>query len=367
MSPIPPGKASNPASYKNHPWATGPYMFKPGGYLPDKSLVLVKNPYWDPNTDPGRHQYLDEIDFNFTTDNTKIDQTLLADAGTAKTTMSYQQVLTTDYRKVNQGAGDRLILGSRPCTYFWYPDNRKITDINVRRALAYAYPYHAMWTASGQIPGVTRLPATNVMPPGTPARVGYNPLPGHTPGSTDPAKSKALLREAGKLQYVIKFPYVTDDPLSLAAKNVAVRALSAAGFDPQPVGATAATIYAKLQANPQADVNVRSNGWCNDWPSGSGILPAIFHTRDLAAVGSSGNYEAFSSKVVDDRITAISHLLLTEQPAAWNALDKFIQTKYFPVIVTGYGGAAMMRGSKVHNANDDTTFGEPTWKDVWLG
>ena len=26
-----------------------------------------------------------------------------------------------------------------------------------------------------------------------------------------------------------------------------------------------------------------------------------------------------------------------------------IQTRYFPVVVTGYGGVAMMRGSKVHN------------------
>ena len=34
MGPIPPGKASDPATYKNHPWATGPYMFKPADYVP---------------------------------------------------------------------------------------------------------------------------------------------------------------------------------------------------------------------------------------------------------------------------------------------------------------------------------------------
>jgi hypothetical protein len=59
-------------------------------------------------------------------------------------------------------------------------------------------------------------------------------------------------------------------------------------------------------------------------------------------------------------------LLLTEHAPAWNALDKLIQTKYFPMVVTGYGGVAMMRGSKVHNDFDDT-FGMPTWKDIWLG
>ena len=34
MGPIPPGKASDPATYKNHPWATGPYMFKPAATRP---------------------------------------------------------------------------------------------------------------------------------------------------------------------------------------------------------------------------------------------------------------------------------------------------------------------------------------------
>ena len=36
-------------------------MFK--DYTPGKSLTLVKNPNYDPNTDPGRHQYIDQFDF----------------------------------------------------------------------------------------------------------------------------------------------------------------------------------------------------------------------------------------------------------------------------------------------------------------
>ena len=70
---------------------------------------------------------------------------------------------------------------------------------------------------------------------------------------------------------------------------------------------------------------------------------------------------------MDDRIRAIPHLLLTQQAPAWNALDKLIQTRYFPLVVTGYDGVAMMRGSKVHNDVDDATLGLPTWKDIWLG
>jgi peptide/nickel transport system substrate-binding protein len=367
MGPIPPGKASNPATYKNHPWATGPYMFKQGGYVPGQSLVLVKNPYWDPNTDPGRHQYINEFDFNFSTDSAKIDATMLADTGQGQSTLTLDSVLAADYQKFQQQSADRLVTGSEPCTFMWYPDNRKITDINVRRALGWAYPYQAAWAAGGYIQGVTRVPASNVMPPGIPGRVEYNPLPGHTPGTTDPAKAKAILQKAGALNYEIKFAYSTDVPTSVAVKNVVVQALTQAGFKVSPVATTSANYVADILTNPKADVNVRSVGWCSDWPSGSSWMPPEFQTTDIATSGFGSNYAAFSNKAVDDRINQIQLLPLDKQPAAWNALDKEIQLKYYPVVVTGYGGVAAMRGSKVHEDMVDATFGEPYWKNLWLG
>jgi peptide/nickel transport system substrate-binding protein len=363
MGPIPAGKASDPATYKNHPWATGPYMFK--DYTPEKSLTLVRNPYWDADTDPGRHQYVDGFEFDFDTDSAKIDQIMLADTGAGQSTISYDNVLAADYHEFSTTASDRLVTGSTSCTSILAPDNRKITDIRVRRALAYAYPYQEVWATSGHIPGLTQLPASNIMPPGIPGRVEYNPLPGHTPGSTLPAQAKELLRAAGKLNYPIRFAYASDLPGAVAVKNVLVKALKAAGFDPQPVPSTV-EMFNEIQVNPRSPLNVRFSGGCSDWPSGSGWLPWLLQSSDIASVGLGSNYSAFSSPDVDARMDAIPNLLLTQQPAAWNALDKRIQTRYFPVIIIGYGGVAMMRGSKVHNDFDDTTYGLPTWKDIWL-
>jgi peptide/nickel transport system substrate-binding protein len=366
MGPIPPGKASDPATYKNHPWATGPYMFKQGGYVPGQSLVLVKNPYWKADTDPGRRQYINEFDFNFSTDSSKIDAQMLADTGTAQTTISYDDVLAADYQQFNQQSSDRLVVGGLPCTFMWYPDNRQITNINVRRALAYAYPYHAAWAAGGYIEGVTRIPAENVMPPGVPGRKVYNPLPGHQPGTTDPAKAKQLLEKAHALGYPIKFAYETDVTTSVNQEQVIVQALNAAGFKAEPVATTSANYVANYLTNPKAPINVRSVGWCSDWPSGSSWMPPEFQSTDIKTSGFGSNYAAFSNKSVDNRMNQIQLLSQRAQPAAWNALDKLIQTKYFPVVVTGYGGVAMMRGSKVHGFYDDNTFGMPTWKDMWL-
>jgi peptide/nickel transport system substrate-binding protein len=365
MGPIPPGKASDPATYKNHPLATGPYKF--AQYTPGQTLTLVKNPQWDPKTDPGRHQYINEFKFDFSTDSAKIDQTILSNSGAGQTTISYDPVLAADYQQFKTQAPDQLVKGPEPCTFMWYPDNRQITDINVRRAIAYAYPYQAAWAAGGYIQGVTRVPALNVMPPGIPGRVEYNPLPDHQPGSTDPAKAKQLLQKAGKMNYEIKFAYQTDVPESVAVKNVIVQALTAAGFKVSPVATTSANYVADILTNPKAPVNVRSVGWCSDWPAGSSWIPPEFQTTNIKSEGFGSNYEAFSSKAVDAKIKSIQLLPLAKQPAAWTALDKEIMTKYFPVVLTGYGAAAMMTGTKVHNFNDDSTFGMPTWKDMWIG
>jgi peptide/nickel transport system substrate-binding protein len=364
ISPIPRGKASDPASYQNHPWSTGPYMFKE--FRPGRSLTLVQNPYWDPSTDPGRHQYLDELDFTFDMEPPEIDQVMLADTGTGQTTLSYDTVLAADYQQFSTQAGDRLVRGSAPCTFWWAPDNRTIRDIRVRQALAYAFPYRAAWAATGEIPGVTRTPATNALPPGMPGRVVYNPLPGHTPWTTDPGKAKELLSEAGKLGYPIRFAYPGDVPVWLALKDTLVQALTAAGFDPQPLRTTS-THFDAIRSDPAAPINLRQSGACSDWPTGSGLIPFMFRSTDIANVGLGGNVEAFSSREVDDRMDAVAGRLLTDQPAAWNALDRFIQMRYFPVVVVGYAGVAMMRGSKVHNDLDDDTVGMPTWKDIWLG
>ncbi|MFY9915346.1 MAG: ABC transporter substrate-binding protein, partial [Nocardioidaceae bacterium] len=139
IGPIPEGKASDPAKYALHPWATGPYMFK--DYTPEKSLTLVKNPNWDPSTDPGRHQYADEFDMTFDVPSAKVDQIMLSDKGDGQTTLTYDNILASDFIKAKQNASDRLVLGSSPCSFYWAPDYRKITDIEVRKALAYAYPY----------------------------------------------------------------------------------------------------------------------------------------------------------------------------------------------------------------------------------
>jgi peptide/nickel transport system substrate-binding protein len=361
--PIPSGKTSDPKSYKNKPWSTGPYMIK--SFSPSKELVLEKNPYWDASTDPARTQYPDGYDFKLQTQSEKIDQIMLADSGSGQSTLTYDDLLAPDFQQMKTKAPDRLTLGGSPCTYYWAPDNRLIKDKKVREALSWAYPYKNAILAAGLIPGVNAIPATNLMPPGLPGRTEYN-VTGRQGFDSDPAKAKALLQQANALGYEIKFLFRTDDPISVKGKDAIVKGLTQAGFKATPVPTTTAN-YTTARDNTSEGINVRSAGWCSDWPSGATWMPPVLGSTNPDTSHSFGsNFSAFGNKAVDNQMTAIQKMPLEQQAAAWDALDKQIATKYFPLFTTYYAGIAQAHGSKIMGDNDDNTLGMPTWKDMWV-
>ena len=360
IGPIPKGE-DDPAEYRNHPWSTGPYKF--ADYKPEQSLTLVRNEFWDPATDPGRHAYPDSYEMSFDTPTAQIDQLMLQDSEPA--TLTYDNVSAPNYPQMSGENADRLVVGSDPCTFMWYPDYRKITDIKVRQALAYAYPYLDAIAASGNIEGVTRSVGTNIQPPGIPGREEFNPLPEHEKGGTDAAKAKALLEEAGEVGYEINWLYPTDDPLLVDTQKVVKAALEEAGFTAAPVATTLAD-FSTLRADPDTDINVRSGGWCSDWPSGGSWFPPVFETTALEKEGLGSNYAVFSEKKVDDQIDTILASPIEDQPTLWNELDQSLQEEFFPVFVTAYGGVAMQHGSGIMGMEVDNTYGMPTWKDIWV-
>jgi peptide/nickel transport system substrate-binding protein len=361
--PIPQSEASDPATYRNHPLATGPYKF--AEYTPGKALTLVRNPHWDPDTDPGRTAYPDGYEMDFTVPNEQIDEILLNDQGDAKNSLSFDDILGTSYRTFLDRAGDRLVTGTTPCTSYWAMDYRRIADIDVRHALAFAYPYSAAIKAGGSIEGLTRIVGTNLLPPGTPGRTEYEPL-GVPAGTTDPGRSRDLLADAGQEGYEIRFLFATDDPTSVAAKDAIAKGLAQGGFKATPVPTTLDNL-ATVQADPDADINVRDGAWCADWPSGGSWFPPLLRTEELEELGQiSYNYSVFSEEDVDNRIEHILSLPVEEHAEAWDELDEYISTTYFPHFVTAYIGSVWAHGSNVNGAYSDVVLGMPTFKNIHL-
>jgi peptide/nickel transport system substrate-binding protein len=247
----------------------------------------------------------------------------------------------------------------------WFIDMTKIKDLKVRQALGWAYPYVDAWKAAGEIVGVTRVPGTAILPPGTAGRVEYEPLPGQDGQTTDPEKSKALLKEAGAEGFEIKYLFATDDDLAVAAKDAIVKGLEAGGFKATPIASTVETIRTD-RTDYNSPINVRSSGWCSDWPSGGSWFPAQW-SGDLVGLEGMQNPANFKEKKFDDEQDRILDTLSPEDATtAWGDFDEMMQTEEYPAVVLGYDGTAMMHGSKVGGMANDNVRGMPTFSRMYI-
>jgi peptide/nickel transport system substrate-binding protein len=371
FSPIPEAQGKDLANYQNNILATGPYEVKK--FVPGKSLDLVRNPEWVASTDPARAALPDAWDFDTTyTDPKKVDAIIKASKGDGATTLSYDDIFASDIPSFKSSAPDQISTGSTPLTEWLAPDSTKV-PLAVRQALTWAYPYKAAAKTGGLIPGINWLPTTTLIAPGVPGRQVVNAVAGHKAGETDAAKAKAILQKAGDLGFKVSWLYDTDVPTSVNVEKIVAAAYKKAGLDPAPY-ATTSTDYAELRSDPSTPINIRTGGWFSDWPSGFSWIPPVFAppTAGQACAkqkwASFGvvNFAHFCEDDVNKMITQNEAKPLADQPAGWSALEKYIQTKYYPVIPLYNGGTIQAHGTNIEGDNIDITGGMPTFKTVWV-
>ena len=356
-----PEAKDNPETYGQHPIATGPYKFS--DYKAGTSLSLVRNDQWDPNTDPGRIQAVDGWEFKFAQDSAKLENIIINDNGDAQTTLTYDNVTAASYRQISEDK-DRLVTGTQPCTFMWYLDMTKIKDKRVRQAIGYAYPYEDAWKAAGEIVGVTRVPGTAILPPGTAGRKEYDAL-GIGGVNTDPQKARQLLEEADAVGFEIKYLFATDDDLTVAARDAIKKGLEEAGFKATPIASTTETIRTD-RTDYNSPINVRSSGWCSDWPSGGSWFPAQW-AGNLVGLEGMPNPANFKVKKFDEEQDRILDTLSPEEATkAWGDFDEMMETEEYPAVNTGYGGVAMIHGSKVGGMENDNVRGMPTFSRMYV-
>jgi peptide/nickel transport system substrate-binding protein len=274
-----------------------------------------------------------------------------------------------DYARA-QAQGQEAV-GPRPCTHILFPDNRTITDIRVREAIGYAYPYREIASLKGQIPDVTQLYGSSALPPGFPGRRDYTVV---RAGRARPERARELLGAAGYPpgRYPLRFVYDASDPSDVRYKDVLMRGLSRGGFLVTPFRTTSPSESSSVDQDPSAPVNLRraGGGWCPDWPSGNSMVPPIFATSSIpgrvGSVAGGSNSEFFSEPSVDKAMSRISRLPIEQQPDAWGLLDQTITTEYYPIVVTDYSRAAKPYGKRIGGFVNDGVSGEPTLKDIFV-
>lgn len=359
MGPAPEGKVSNPPNYGNKPLSTGPYKIQ--SFKPNEELVLVKNDQWDPNSDPARHQYADEWVFKFNQEQAQVDQIMLSGNTESQTAVS-TSLGSDKYQQANSELGDRLVQQTSQCVSTLTPDYTQITDINVRKALAYAYPYEDVWIAGGEVPGVTRIPANSLMPPGMAGKKDFQPDGEQI--TFNPEKSKELLAEAGYEpgEYEITMIFYEVDPLAVDSQDQITRGFEEGGFKVRAIPVQESPYNVWLDPNNKVNkqLNLRGVNWCSDWPSASTMLPPLLKTDAVY------NTALFSEAEVDEEMDRINTLPLEEQAEAWGDLDEKIMTEYFPIIPTAFRNDLFVFGEKIGNPTGDGSIGAPNYKDLYV-
>ena len=359
FTPIPKAKDTR-ADYKNNPMATGPYQFD--SFTPGTELKLKRNPHWDANSDPARHAYPDAWVFKWGQDDVKTQQQVINSSGPDASALNYADV---DASLVPQLVGDKLsqlVQGDAPCTIVWSIDTRKV-PLDVRKAIAKAYPYDAIWAADG-LNRYRAEPASTVLPPSVPGYIKYPPLPDLSgQGKGDPAAAKQMLEAAGKAGFEVSWYYDNSLPIPQQISQILADALKAAGFTVKPVGVVTAELRTKT-ADYDAPVNMGQSprGWCSDWPSGGSWFPVLFQTHSIADGSSWGMLQ---DSALDAEIDQINALPADQSTAKWAELDKKIMGMYV-AMPRYYSKMAVVVGTNVGGAEGDATMGLPLFPNLFL-
>jgi peptide/nickel transport system substrate-binding protein len=319
--------------YKKHPLSTGPYQF--GTINPGRNFTLVRNPHWDPATDPLRRALPDEFDVSLNVNADDIDQRLIAGD------------LDLDVTGLGvQAAAQGRILGdprlksnadNAASAREWYttlnPDVAPLDNIHCRQAVEYATDHNSLLAAFGGPFGGDIV--TNLQPPIMPGVRTFDPYPSANHAGDITAARSQLSQCGHPAGFATTIAYRAEWPREKAAAEAMQQSLSRVG------------IKLTLKSFPQADylrlyvgkpayaaangLGLAVFGWQADWPDGFGYLNQLVDSRAIHPEGGNANLG-----VRDPAIDAlVDQANRTPSAAAradiWNEVDRRVMADAYIV------------------------------------
>ena len=275
---------------------SGPYRLT--SYGPEHSIVLERNPAWDPSSDPIRTAYVDGIDASLNV------PPATAFAGTVAG--GTDLVLDTGPPDARAGTttfpvGARAVRSGNGCIRYLFMNTlvQPFTTVSVRLAVSAAV-VRARFDAAA--PGGT--PATRLLPPTV---VGHDTTP---VVPEDLTRARALLKGAKPKATIV----VAASPRDRAEVGILRGLLARAGITLTPTYVPAALLYPSYYEQPSARVPMGIATWCADWPGLAG--------RDvLGTIASSSWYTHMRSPALARAIASASSATPASAQAAWASAD----------------------------------------------
>jgi peptide/nickel transport system substrate-binding protein len=254
-APVPQDKDTK-LDYTNHPVSSGPYKVE--SYNRGKSLKLVRNPHWDPATDPNRTALPDTFSFSLSTSQATISQQLLANADTNAITLDSNGALqTSDSAKLADAqVKDRVASGLLGCNDVLSLNTQKITDPDVRKAIALALDRQSILVQYGgrRFGELTQTPLNDKMRGYIAQELEIDPS-----GKPKLDEAKKLL-EGKTYPKTLTFGYANNRDAYKNTGTVVQENLKALGIDVQLVPIPAPNYYSVMASEQLPDIG--RSGWC---------------------------------------------------------------------------------------------------------
>ncbi|RTL69780.1 MAG: ABC transporter substrate-binding protein [Pseudonocardiaceae bacterium] len=321
--PVPQAKDTG-TKYKEHVVSTGPYMFQTNDL--GKSFNMVRNPNWDPATDPNRKALPDQINVALNVNSDDIDNRLVsgdldvAIEGSGVGPSAQGRILADQNLKANTDSS----LQARIWFTVLNADVAPLDNIHCRRAVMYAADKTGYQRAYGGATGGEI--ATNLMPPVIPGAQQFDTYP--TPNNAgDIAKAKDELNQCGQPNgFTTSISYRAERPKEKATAETLQQSLAKAGINleikPYPL-ADYLKLYAGKPDFAKANgLGLMVYGWGADWPDGYGFLSQIVDSRTIRATGGNSNLGVRDPAVDAIIDQAVNEQDKTKREQDWVDVDK---------------------------------------------
>jgi peptide/nickel transport system substrate-binding protein len=307
--------------------SSGPYQIK--SYAPGNggSLVLERNPYWNPASDPVRKALPDSWEVDFGLDPVIVDQRLMASTGDDAMAVMYGSLQQADVPRIfadphtpNPAFAGRAFSAYGPGVYYHWINTQKVPNVLQRQAIAVAYDRDALLGNAGG-PFFGDL-ADGVIPPNM--GVEYAPTGWATdlfkepvPPEGNPDLARRLIERSG---VPMPDPLTWDHPENpVLDKNadVLINSLEQAGITVTARQIVSLKEYWAAVGNDDEVDGFGWSAWRYDWPNASTIIPPLF--TDAAGFNLSRVHDQDFLDQVQDALTTVDR---TAQAAKWQDLNR---------------------------------------------